>query len=297
MPAFTPCNSRIRRPPATRPPRRRASPAAEGVVVALKRLFRSDPVQRLLARLIAFYIRFVHATSRQTIHGAEIVARQLATGRPLIGCFWHGRMMLMPRFWTAPVPMRMLISRHRDGRLIARTIALLGFPTITGSSSRGGATALREIVRTLKDGDCVCVTPDGPRGPRMRAAPGLVAAARLAGVPVIPATFSTTRGRELGSWDRLLFALPFGRIVFVIGEPVEVPPDADEAALEAARATVEARLNAVTRASGGGAARKTARVWPSVAGSPAAPARRGRSCGYTRRASAKPARSSAWLRI
>jgi hypothetical protein len=102
------------------------------------------------------------------------------------------------------------------------------------------------MVKALKAGDCVGITPDGPRGPRMRASDGAVALARLSGVPIIPATFGAARGRVLQSWDRFLVAWPFGRGVIVWGDPIDVARDADAAALGAARLRVENALNAIT---------------------------------------------------
>jgi lysophospholipid acyltransferase (LPLAT)-like uncharacterized protein len=176
----------------------------------------------------------VHATQRWQVVNADVPRRLWAERRPIVGCFWHGRMMLMRYIWTSDLPMAMLISRHRDGRLIARTMERLGISTIAGSSaksgsSKGGASALLVAVKALKSGTSVSITPDGPRGPRMRASPGAVAAARLAGVPLVPASYAVSRRKVLGSWDRFLLPLPFGRGVHVWGEPIQVPADADEA--------------------------------------------------------------------
>lgn len=145
----------------------------------------------------------------------------------------------------------MLISRHRDGQLIARTVAHLGIGSIAGSSGKGGtdkggAAALREMVRTLKRGGYVGITPDGPRGPRMRAAKGVIDAARLAGVPIVPAAYAVTRRKVVSSWDRFIVALPFGRGVLMWGAPIVVPADADQEQRERLRAQLEERLNALT---------------------------------------------------
>jgi hypothetical protein len=213
----------------------------------MKRLLRTAPVQAAIAWIAARYISLVFATSRSTVVGGERLAAMLRTGRPMIGCFWHGRMLMIPKLWNAAAPMYLLISEHQDGRLISRTIAHFGVGTITGSSSRGGMQALRAMVRALGDGKCVAVTPDGPRGPRMRAALGTAMAAKLSGMPIVPASFSSTRAITLSSWDRFLLALPFGRLTFVVGDPIEVSSDADEAAMEAARIAVETQLNQLTQ--------------------------------------------------
>lgn len=212
----------------------------------IKRLLKSDALRRVLCWLGANYIRLVRATSRWQIVGDEIPRRHWDAGEPFIVAFWHGRLLMMPHSWEPGRPIHMLISQHRDGRLIADTVAHFGIDTVSGSTSKGGAQALRAMVKHLKAGDCVGVTPDGPRGPRMRASDGIVAVARLAGVPIIPATNSMARGRNLKSWDRFLVAWPFGRGVIIWGQPISVARDADADGLEAARLQVEAGLNAIT---------------------------------------------------
>ncbi|MBY0431119.1 MAG: lysophospholipid acyltransferase family protein, partial [Rhodospirillales bacterium] len=175
-------------------------------------------------------------------------AAQLYDGRPVILAFWHGRILMMPYSWQRGVAIHMLISQHRDGQLIARTVGHFGIDTIAGSTSKGGLAALRAMVKALKDGQCVGITPDGPRGPRMRSSAGIVNLARLAQVPIIPVSYSVRRRRVLGSWDRFVLALPFSRGVFMWGRPITVPKDADAATLDALRAEIEARLNALSRA-------------------------------------------------
>jgi lysophospholipid acyltransferase (LPLAT)-like uncharacterized protein len=212
----------------------------------VKDLLKREPVQRAIAWLIASYIRFVFNLTRWTYIGdAEVLARA-AAGKPFIVCFWHGRMILMPKFWRFTMPMYLLGSPHRDGQLILRTMRHFGVQSIIGSSSKHGARALREMARVLADNGAVCIAPDGPRGPRMRVSPGIIALARLSGAPIVPITFSVANGRILRSWDRFLFALPFGRGTFIAGEHLWVPADADDQSFEAARAELERRLNAIT---------------------------------------------------
>ena len=164
----------------------------------------------------------------------------------MIGCFWHNRMLLMPFIWPTGRPVSMLISRHGDGLLISAIIRRFGVDTIAGSSSRGGTDALRAMLATLRAGVTIAVTPDGPRGPRMRATAGVVHAARLARAPLIPVSLATSRRKVLRSWDRFLLAWPFGNGVFVWGKPIEVSPDAGETEIEAVRLALEAELNRVS---------------------------------------------------
>jgi hypothetical protein len=119
--------------------------------------------------------------------------------------------------------------------------------TIAGSTTRGGSSALREILKRLKQGGCVGVTPDGPRGPPMTVSIGIVNIARLAGVPIVPLTYATSRRRVLATWDRFHLALPFGRGLFLFGEPIEVAAELDEEGLENARRLLETRMVEMAR--------------------------------------------------
>ncbi len=211
----------------------------------LKRILKSDAVRAAACWLGAQYIRLVWATGRWRVENGDIPRAYWDSGRPFILAFWHGHILMMPKSWDLSKPMHMLISQHRDGQLIARVIGHFGLGTAAGSSTRGGSAALRQMLKALKAGEYVGMTPDGPRGPRMRATPGIVTVARVAGVPIIPCAFSSAPRKQLKSWDRFQIALPFARGVIVWGQPIAVPKDAD---LEAARLEVEAAMNALAHA-------------------------------------------------
>ncbi|WP_119462166.1 lysophospholipid acyltransferase family protein [Rhodospirillaceae bacterium SYSU D60014] len=212
----------------------------------LKRLLGSDAGQAVLAWIAALYIRLVFRTTRWQWQGFEAVDALIRAKRPFVVCFWHNRLLLMPCAQRPPMRYHMLISGHRDGRLIARTIGHFGSGVVAGSSSRGGATALKRCVGLLDAGDSVGITPDGPRGPRMRAAAGAVEIARLGGAPMLPVTYSVARRHVLKSWDRFLLPHPFNRGLFIVGAPIEVPAQADAEQVEATRLELERRLNAIS---------------------------------------------------
>lgn len=214
----------------------------------VKRLTRSDSVRAALCWLGSVFIRLVRNTGSWRVEGADIPAAFWDRDEPFILAFWHGRIMMMPYCWRRDKTINMLISQHRDGQFIAKTVSHFGIDTVVGSSSKGGSAALRAMLRALKQGQSVGITPDGPRGPRMRASDGVVHVARMSGVPVIPCGFSARRRKVLGSWDRFNVAFPFSRGIFVWGEPVRVPADASPEKLEEARLAVEDGLTAVTQA-------------------------------------------------
>ena len=211
-----------------------------------KRVARNPVVRDVLCALAAGYIRLVHGSGRWHAVHDEIPRAFWDRGEPFILAFWHGRLLMLPYCWRHQGRTHMLISEHPDGQLIARTIARFGFGTVAGSTRRGGSAALRSLLRALAAGDCIGITPDGPRGPRMRAGGAAVDIARLSGAPIVPLAYSASRRSLLGSWDRFLLPWPFSRGVYVWGAPLTVPRHADEAALTAARQTLEQRLTAVT---------------------------------------------------
>ena len=212
----------------------------------LKRLLRSAAVQAVTARIVGLYLSFALRTTRWTLVGAEHIASHTA-GAPAIAAFWHARLPLLPALWFAMrragargTP-RVLVSKHRDGRFIGAVVRRFGVTVVHGSSSKsgsardvaekGGAASVRALLSVLEAGEHILITPDGPRGPACRAAPGVAQIAGLSGVPVLPIGAQTSRRRLLPTWDRMVVPLPFGRGVIVCGEPIPVPRDGWEAAL------------------------------------------------------------------
>lgn len=163
---------------------------------------------------------------------------------PYILAMWHGRLTMLPMMRNGPKPLIALISGHRDGRIISKVGAWFGIRTVTGSSSRGGMRAVRELIRFARDGHCLFVTPDGPRGPRMHVNEGILDLARLTGLPILPATVSLQRAIVFKSWDRLFLPGLFSKVVIRWGEPIVIGPNEDRAG---ASSRLGAALTAVQR--------------------------------------------------
>ncbi|MBN9563204.1 MAG: lysophospholipid acyltransferase family protein [Alphaproteobacteria bacterium] len=198
----------------------------------LKRLLRSSTTQAILARMLGLYLAFALRTTRWVLHGAENVAPHVI-GDPLILAAWHERLPLMTALWLMVrnweggegqrARVHIMISRSRDGRFIAAVVRRFGIDTAAGSTSRGGAAAMRTLVALLASGSHVGITPDGPRGPRRRAAAGVAQLAALSGAGVLPTAAQTSRRWVLRSWDRMVVPKPFGRGVVVCGPVIRVP--------------------------------------------------------------------------
>jgi len=202
--------------------------------------------QWAIPHLAALLIRGVHATLRVRHVGREPLDRLQAAGESYIHAFWHGRLLLMP-FSYRGRRITILISQHRDGEYIARTMEHLGFHTTRGSTTRGGAAALRQCVRLVKQGFDLGITPDGPRGPRQEVQAGVIEAARLSGAAIVPVAVGAHPGRILDTWDGFLVPWPFGRAVFRYGEPVRVPVDASPEARRDLTERLQAALRHLTQ--------------------------------------------------
>jgi hypothetical protein len=217
----------------------------------LKRLSRSRFVQESLGFLLAGYLRLVQRTSR-IVWEPEDGHRRLQGLAPAIGAMWHGQHFMVPFARRDGDRVSSLVSRSRDGEFNAVALRHLGVDAIRGSGDRGrgrmrekgGATALRAMVRALADGRSVVLTADVPKVARV-CGTGIVTLARHGGRPIVPLAVVSSRRIAFRSWDRACLGLPFGRCAIVIGDPVWVASDADAEALERARLAVEAALDRV----------------------------------------------------
>ena len=206
----------------------------------IKKLLKSSPALWAASALGTAYLRFAGLTARTDRPAPP-------PGGPFILAMWHSRILMLDHLRPNGRALVALISEHRDGQLISR-IASLGslgqIRTVTGSSSRGSTKAIRELLRYARAGHTLFITPDGPRGPNMRAQRGVIALARLTGLPILPASVSAKWRTQLNSWDRMMIPRPFSRAAVRWGEPIFVGRDADD---EVALARVEAALIACQR--------------------------------------------------
>jgi hypothetical protein len=160
-----------------------------------------------------------------------------------IYAFWHEAMLAPAKVHTH---VKVLISQSADGELIAQVCQHLGLGTIRGSSKRGGAQALLQLLRP-QDRTHLALTPDGPRGPRRQVKSGIVLLASLSGLPIVPLGVGFTGAWRFHSWDRFAVPRPFSTIAAVVGEPLLVPPDLDNAGIERQRQRIEVALLTATQ--------------------------------------------------
>ncbi len=209
-------------------------------------------VQRLtiaiVPRLAALLLLALHRTLRYEVV-VESGAEPAIPPALQIWCFWHRCLIPSACYFHRVIEPAVLISRSFDGELIARTIELMGFHTVRGSSSRYGASGLLALARALEDGYPAIFTADGPRGPLYKAKPGAVKLAQLTGYAIGAFYLLPEKAWLLRSWDSFMIPKPFSRVAVSWARQVHVHRTDDPEILEAKRLEVEntlerARLNA-----------------------------------------------------
>ncbi|HUU33404.1 MAG TPA: lysophospholipid acyltransferase family protein [Vicinamibacterales bacterium] len=218
-------------------------PAGGAAAPAWRRSWRKRAQAALIAGLGTPMLRVLCATWRIEVVGAEHLAACAPGGPPFVLATWHGRILPSVWFWRGR-GMVVVISENFDGEWIARIVSRFGYGTARGSTSRGGARALRQLVRAARLAP-TAFTVDGPRGPAGVVQPGAVWLARATGQPVVPFHAEAARHWTLRSWDRTQIPKPFTRVVMAVGAPLIVAANGD---LDAARHTLELRLQDTARA-------------------------------------------------
>src|SRR3954462_14980708 len=164
------------------------------------------------------FLRLLGASWRFRVVNGDHVHTLRNTGRPFIFALWHGH--LLPLLWYhREEGVMVLISEHRDGEVVAQAAESLGYGLIRGSSTRGAERALISLVRELEAGHEIAITPDGPRGPARKFAPGALVAAQRSHAPILPVVAVADRAWHLKSWDRFMIPKPFARITISYGNP------------------------------------------------------------------------------
>ncbi len=184
-------------------------------------------------------------TMRISYVGSQELFARWERGEQVISAFWHNRMLLMP-FPYRGHKACIMNSVHRDGEIISRVIQRFGIISVRGSSTRGWVGGLKGMVEAYQHGYDLIIVPDGPRGPRYQAKPGVLQLARSTGALVYPVTYGAAWKTHLGSWDRLLIPFPFSKVCYVVGQPLSVPADASPDLMEAKRQELEHTLQTIT---------------------------------------------------
>jgi lysophospholipid acyltransferase (LPLAT)-like uncharacterized protein len=199
----------------------------------------------IISFLGSLLIRLLGLTWRVKWEGMENLKKARGLSGNVIFSLWHGRLLTLI-YTHRGRNIHVLTSEHYDGYLIGRTIKRFKFGHLKGSTTRGGAKAIRQLVDALKKGFDVGLTIDGPTGPRGVAQQGAVEISRMTGCVIVPLSGTARRRYLFNSWDRFQLPLPFSRVVVSYGAPICVQPGADADAREKAGELLQKRLNDIT---------------------------------------------------
>ena len=170
--------------------------------------------------VMQLFVRFIYLSNKKIFHHPKKLEDQVH-----LVAFWHGELLMQPFNYQKLKPngkVSAMISEHRDGEAITKTVEYLGIHSIRGSSTRGGAKALIGAIKELKGGDDIAITPDGPKGPRHSVADGIVAISQKTNAKILVFNCKPSKYWQFNSWDKFIVPKPFGTLEFFISEPLDV---------------------------------------------------------------------------
>lgn len=168
--------------------------------------------------ILQFFVRIIYLSNKKVFHHPKIDENE-----SFIVAFWHGELIMQPFNYQklkATGKVSAMISEHKDGEAITKTVEYLGIDSIRGSSSKGGAKALIAAIKEIKNGNDIAITPDGPRGPRHSVADGIVAISKKTNAKILIFNCKPKNYWQFNSWDKFIVPKPFGTIEFFIQEPL-----------------------------------------------------------------------------
>ena len=212
----------------------------------------------LLALIFFVYLKFVFYTNKWKLYNTNIPKKFWDNKKPFIWVHWHGQSLMLPNQWNyTKQNLFALVSRHGDGNFIAslllkykiQLIRGAGNPKKLGIKEKGGAMALRSMIKTLKSGSSVALTADQPPGPGKICGMGVISLAKMSGASIIPVAAATSNRYEFNNWDNFTLNFPFGKGSIVWGNPIEINSDATALEMEEKRLLLEDRLKSISRES------------------------------------------------
>ena len=207
---------------------------------------RSNRKSAMIGAFAGWTMKLLAATLRLEVRDLCGIGSPEAAVPPVIYILWHNRFFTVPTAWNRICGNHRrsvtLTSASHDGAMVARAMAVFGLGAIRGSSSRRAVAAMVGLKQALRDGFDVCLTPDGPRGPRYRIQPGVIKLAESSGAAIIPVHVRFASAWRLKTWDRFVIPKPFSRVEVIFAEAIHLPRGMAAAAFENARLEIESLL-------------------------------------------------------
>ena len=185
----------------------------------LKKILQHNISQKFFGLLIAYYLKICFQTSSWNIKNEETILSLIKKKEKIIVCFWHSKLLMTVFCWKYKNNFKMLISSHRDGKIISNAVSHFGIQTIVGSSRKNMISSLKEIIDELNQKQVIGITPDGPKGPREKIKDGLISLIKKTDAVIIPLSYSAKIKIRLRTWDKFLLIFPFNKFIAVWGTP------------------------------------------------------------------------------
>ena len=186
----------------------------------IKKFLQNELIQNIAGFLISLYIKICFHTSLWYVKNNKSIKNHIKKKSKIIVIFWHNRLLMAPFCWEYKNNFKMLISSHRDGRIISSAVSYLGIDTIEGSSNKNKITSAKQIINELSQKNIIGITPDGPRGPNQKIKEGLVSLQKKTNSVIFPLCYSAKFYKQFSSWDKFMFVFPFNKFVAIWGKPI-----------------------------------------------------------------------------
>ena len=208
-------------------------------------------IQTLLSLIGSIYVLTVYKTSKVNLKNRKKIENLLERKESFIYSFWHDQLLMCPLTWQSNSNIKVLISKHRDGDIIAQLISNLGFEAIRGSThktnkikNKGGLLSARKMIKSLKNGISIGISPDGPKGPRHKVSDGILSISRLSKSVILPVGIGFKKKWVLNTWDKFIIPKPFNEITVIWGDPI--PAITNEKNNHQFRTKLESKMNNLT---------------------------------------------------
>ena len=208
-------------------------------------------IQTLISLIGSIYVLTVYKTSKVNLKNRKKIENLLERNESFIYSFWHDQLLMCPLTWQSNSNIKVLISKHRDGDIIAQLISNLGFEAIRGSThktnkikNKGGLLSARKMIKSLKNGISIGISPDGPKGPRHKVSEGILSISRLSKSVILPVGIGFKKKWVLNTWDKFIIPKPFNEITVIWGDPI--PAITNEKNNHQFRTKLESKMNNLT---------------------------------------------------
>ena len=195
----------------------------------LKIFFKNYFIKKFLSLVGALYVYIVYISSKKIFINKSSFNKLILENKSFIYALWHDQLLLSPLTWQTQNRIDILISKHKDGDIIADLIRYHGFNSIRGSTNnpskekeKNTISSIRKIIKTLKANVSIGITPEGPRGPRHRVSEGTINIARISNKKILPMALAYKEQWVLNTWDKFIIPKPFNKICIVWGDPIDI---------------------------------------------------------------------------